>query len=160
MVNEKEPRYNETLLKRTNLASPLALLFTCIEVPLYTQNNCGLSKVSTGGQLSWAGISGGLSDENEFPLLNSLYKFINYTSKFVALLRKIFYASVSVSFRSKERGTRVKGHSRSIFRAAKTENPVPRRSSVFLCSETTRKRLPRRLLRQKNGNLKSLFSIA
>ena len=152
MVNENEPRYNETLLKRTNLASPLALLFTCIEVPLYTQNNCGLSKVSTGGQLSWAGISGGLSDENEFPLLNSLYKFINYTSKFVALLRKIFYASVSVSFRSKERGTRVKGHSRCIFRAAKTENPVPRRSSVFLCSETTRKRLPRRLLRQKNGN--------
>ena len=54
-----------------------------------------------------------------------------------------------MNFRSKEGGTRVKGHSRSIFRAAKTENPVPRRSSVFLCSETTRKRLPRRLLRQK-----------
>ena len=58
--------------------------------------------------------------------------------------------SVSVQFRSKERGTTVKdrvkkGGSRSILRAAKTENPVPRRSLVFLCSQTTRKRLLRRL---------------
>ena len=37
--------------------------------------------------------------------------------------------------------------SRSIFRAAKTENPIPRRSSVFRYSETTRKRLLRRLAR-------------
>ena len=35
--------------------------------------------------------------------------------------------------------------SRSIFRPAKTENPVPRRSSFFFCSETTLKRLLRRL---------------
>ena len=33
----------------------------------------------------------------------------------------------------------------SILPTAKTENLVPRRSSVFLCSETTRKRLVRRL---------------
>ena len=44
-----------------------------------------------------------------------------------------YVGSVSVRFQSKERG------------AAKAENPVPRRSSVFLCSETTRKRLLRRL---------------
>ena len=36
---------------------------------------------------------------------------------------------------------------RSIFRAAQTENPVTRPSSVSLCSETTRKRLLRRLAR-------------
>ena len=54
-------------------------------------------------------------------------------------------ASVSVRFRSKERRTRVKD------RAAKTENPVPRLSSVFLCFETTRKRLLRRL-KQIRGN--------
>ena len=30
-------------------------------------------------------------------------------------------------------------------RLQKTENPVPRRSSVFLCSETARKRLLHRL---------------
>ena len=39
-------------------------------------------------------------------------------------------ASVSVRFRSKERGTRAKNRakngSRFIYRAAKTENPVPR----------------------------------
>ena len=35
--------------------------------------------------------------------------------------------------------------SRPIFRPAKTENPVPRRSSFFFCSETTLKRLLRRL---------------
>ena len=78
-------------------------------------------------------------------------------------------ASVSVRFRSKERGTRVKDRakngaskragrggeestsfpsitplsffgSRFISRAVKTENPVPR----FFCSETKRKRLLRR----------------
>ena len=32
-MDEKEPRYNETWLYRTNFASPLALLF--VEVPLY-----------------------------------------------------------------------------------------------------------------------------
>ena len=35
--------------------------------------------------------------------------------------------------------------SRPIFRPAKTENPVPRRSSFFFCSETTLKRFLRRL---------------
>ena len=35
--------------------------------------------------------------------------------------------------------------SRPIFRPAKTENPVPRRSSFFFCSETSLKRLLRRL---------------
>ena len=35
--------------------------------------------------------------------------------------------------------------SRPIFRLAKTENPVPRRSSFSFCSETTLKRLLRRL---------------
>ena len=134
MVNEKEPRYNEQILP--------------FPWPFYL-HVWRFHGISTGGQLSWAGISGELTNENEFPLLNSLYKFINYTSKAVALLRKIFYASVSMRFRSKERGTRVKDDSRSIFCAAKTENPVPCRSSVFLCSETTRKRLPRRIVRRK-----------
>ena len=32
-IYEKEPRYNETSLKQTNFASPLALYY--IEVPLY-----------------------------------------------------------------------------------------------------------------------------
>ena len=47
--------------------------------------------------------------------------------------------SASVQFRSKERGTTVKdrvkkGGSRPILRVAKTENPVARRSLVFLCN--------------------------
>ena len=70
-------------------------------------------------------------------------------------------ASVLERFGSKERGSRVKDRAKngaskrsspsfifwllSIFPTAKTENLVPRRSSVFLCSETTRKRLVRRL---------------
>ena len=57
-------------------------------------------------------------------------------------------AAVSVRIRSEEQGTlsqRPLFGSRSIFRAANTENPVPRRSAVSLCSETTRKHLPHRL---------------
>ena len=54
-------------------------------------------------------------------------------------------ASVSVRFRSKERGTRVKDRakngSRLISRTVKTENLIP----LFFCSETKRKRLLRRL---------------
>ena len=70
-------------------------------------------------------------------------------------LRFACVASVSVRFRSKEQVTRVKDRakngaskragrevsSRSIFRAAKTENPVACRSSVFLCFETRRETL-------------------
>ena len=42
-MDEKEPRYNKTSLKRTNLTSPLALRY--VEVPLYklrTQYLCVL----------------------------------------------------------------------------------------------------------------------
>ena len=57
-------------------------------------------------------------------------------------------ASVSVRFRSQERGTRV----------------IFRRASVFLCSETTRKRLLCRLTRQLTNNrpysLPSIFARA
>ena len=55
---------------------------------------------------------------------------------------------VSEWIRSEEQGTlsqRPLFGSRSIFRKANTENPVPRRSLVSLCSETTRKHLPRGL---------------
>ena len=41
--------------------------------------------------------------------------------------------------------------SRSIFRAAKTKDPVPCCFSVFLCSETKRRRLPRKLINQNNS---------
>ena len=51
-------------------------------------------------------------------------------------------ASVSVRFRSKERGTRVKDRAK-ISRANKTENPP---STVSFGSETKRKRLLRRLI--------------
>ena len=56
---------------------------------------------------------------------------VKYIKSYQLLLACV--GSVSVRFQSKERG------------AAKAENPVPRRSSVFLCSETIRKRLLRRL---------------
>ena len=46
------------------------------------------------------------------------------------------------SQRLREKRSELKsGEGLSIFRAAKTENPVLRRSSVFFCSETTGKRL-------------------
>ena len=56
-------------------------------------------------------------------------------------------ASVSVPFRSKEqeREPKTSGKMGRKQHPTKTENPSPRRSSVFLCSEPTRKRLPRSL---------------
>ena len=45
-------------------------------------------------------------------------------------------ASVLVRFRSKERGTRVKDRAKSIFRAAKTENPFPRSFNSLLPHQT------------------------
>ena len=76
--------------------------------------------------------------------------------KYYPMLRKTAFrasfvvcvAAVSVRIRSEEQGTlsqRPLFGSRSIFRAANTENPVPRRSAVSFCSETTRKHLPHRL---------------
>ena len=71
-----------------------------------------------------------------------------------------FVASVSVRFQSKQRKEGNKPREKwgdqdlpplsffgscSNFCTAKTESTVPRRSSVFLCSETTRQRLIRRL---------------
>ena len=104
-------------------------------------------------------------------LFSNLRQLENFLNCFVACV-----ASVSVLFRSKERGARVKDRakngaskrgggwqerketflplplplppplsffgSRFVSRAAKTENPV---QSVFLCSETARIRLLRRL---------------
>lgn len=52
--------------------------------------------------------------------------------------------AVSLRFRSKEQGMRVKD-TFHFSRGQVKKNPVPRRSSVFLCSETIRKRLLRRL---------------
>ena len=65
--------------------------------------------------------------------------------KYYPMLRKTAFrasfvvcvAAVSVRIRSEEQGTlsqRPLFGSRSIFRAANTENPVPRRSAVSLCS--------------------------
>ena len=62
-------------------------------------------------------------------------------------------ASVSVPFRGKEQEREPKT-ARKMGRKqhpAKTENPSPRRSLVFLCSETTRKRLLRSLYRVAYG---------
>ena len=58
-------------------------------------------------------------------------------------------ASVSVRFRSKERGKRVKDRAENgifwlLFHFSRGQNRESR-SSVFLCSETKRKRLLRRL---------------
>ena len=76
--------------------------------------------------------------------------------KYYTMLRKtalrasfvVCVATVSVPIRSEEQGTlsqRPLFGSRSISRKANTEDPVPRRSLVSLCSETTREHLPRRL---------------
>ena len=76
--------------------------------------------------------------------------------KYYPMLRKTAFrasfvvcvATVSVRIRSEEQGTlsqRPFFGCRSIFRVPNTENPVPRRSFVSLCSETTRKHLPHRL---------------
>ena len=60
-------------------------------------------------------------------------------------------------FRRKERGTRVKDREKNgaskIYRAVKTESPLPQPFSVFLCSETKRKRLLRRLTDDQKGKL-------
>ena len=60
-------------------------------------------------------------------------------------MSQVFWrGAVSLRFRSKEQGTRVKD-TFHFSRGQNKKNPVPRRSSVFLCSQTTRKRLLRRL---------------
>ena len=86
----------------------------------------------------------------------SLAISVTNLGKYYPMLRKTAFrasfvvcvATVSVRIRSEEQGTlsqRPLFGSRSIFREANTENPVPRRSVVSLCSETTRKHLPHRL---------------
>ena len=87
-------------------------------------------------------------------------------------------ASVFFRFRCKELGTRVKDRakngaskragrgcekrkesSRSIFCAAKTENSVSRLSSIFLCSETVRKRLLRKVIILLSSQKISTFPV-
>ena len=59
----------------------------------------------------------------------------------------IFYYNYCI----KKQGTDKERESKTTRKMGQTENPVPLRSSVFLCSETTRKRLLRRLSASLNS---------